>query len=96
MPYNKQTAAEAGRKSKRGPAKTTEDLRKRVKNLIDDNYEQIQKDLAVLKPKERVDAWLRLLEYSLPKQARVDVQMGLRDLLELSEEELEQTIIENL
>ena len=47
--------------------KVTQSLRANVQRLLEDNYEQVAKDIQKLSPKERADVWLRLLEYSLPK-----------------------------
>jgi hypothetical protein len=48
--------------------KTTEGLRNKVIDLIDDNYEQIKKDLAQLQPKERLRFWTDFLKFVLPEK----------------------------
>lgn len=74
MAFNSKTAAEAGRKSTRKdkPNKTTAQVRALVMDLIDDNIEQIQQDIAALDPKDRVNIWLKLLEFYLPKPREVE------------------------
>ena len=56
------------------PNKVTTALRERVDLLIDNNFERLQDDIDSLEPKERVDAILKLLEFTLPKLQRVDME----------------------
>lgn len=57
--------------------KTTEGLRNKVIDLIDDNYEQIKIDLAQLQPKERIRFWVDLLRYILPEQVETSVNQEI-------------------
>ncbi len=65
------------------PNKITGTLKDFVANLVDDNREQIVKDLKTLKPKERLAVLERLMQYVLPKQQAVSAEM---DVSELSKE----------
>lgn len=91
MPFDKKTAADAGRKSSRKGVqnKSTTALRESVQALLDDNYQQIVKDLKNLMPKERVDAWVKLLEYALPKLQRSEMSI---DISKLSDEEVDRLL----
>lgn len=98
MPFDRKTASEAGRRSSRKgvPNRSTTTLRQYVQALLDDNYEQIAQDLKKLKPKERVDAWCRLLEYALPKLQRSEMSI---DISKLSDDQVDQMLdraIQNL
>jgi len=53
--------------------KVNKDLRDKIKLFIDDNWDSLQNDLETLSPKERIDAYLKLLEYSLPKLNRTNI-----------------------
>lgn len=53
--------------------KDTKKLRERITDLLDMNWGSIQDDLKELKPKERVDAYIKLLEYALPKLQRTEL-----------------------
>lgn len=88
MKFDKKTGAAAGkRSSRRGiPNRATVTLRDAVHTLLDDNYHTIVADLKKLKPKERVDAWCRLLEYALPKLQRSEVSI---DISKLSDGEID-------
>lgn len=55
--------------------KLTVDMRERINRLLDDNLEQVEADLKQLDPKERVNAWLRLLEFALPKLQRSQIEL---------------------
>ena len=77
MGFDKSTARQAGSKSSRKgrPNKATSDLRKVVADLLDGNAEKIAKDIESLDPKDRVSAWLKLLEFSLPKLNRTQAEL---------------------
>ena len=74
MAFDSKTAAAAGKRSSRKgkPNRTTSELREMIMALLERNVTQIQKDLEALEPKERVNAWLKLLEFQLPKPRETD------------------------
>lgn len=53
--------------------KDTKALRERINHLLNKNWEAIQTDLEELTPKERIDAYIKLLEYALPKLQRTEL-----------------------
>ena len=57
-----------GGREKGVPNKVTGTLRDFVVNLIDQNREQIEKDLIALTPKERLQIIEKFMQYVLPKQ----------------------------
>ena len=67
------TGKKFGGRKKGTPNKDTKQLRLRIENLLKDNWNGILSDLESLKPKDRIDAYLRLLEYSLPKLNRTEI-----------------------
>jgi len=67
------TGKKYGGRTKGTPNKDTKQLRIRINNLLEDNWHEILNDLESLKPKDRIDAYLRLLEYSLPKLHRTEI-----------------------
>lgn len=61
----------SGNPSGRPKGKTTRakaELLSRVRLIVDDNLEQVRKDIKNLEPKERVKAITALMGYVLPKQ----------------------------
>lgn len=58
------------------PNKLTSTVRSWIVELINDNREQIEKDLKSLKPVERLTFIERLLPYILPKVERADEVEG--------------------
>ena len=62
------------------PNKITGRLKEFVVNLVDDNREQIVKDLKALKPKERLAVLERMMQYVLPKQQAVSAELDLEGL----------------
>jgi hypothetical protein len=53
--------------------KVTAPLKEAVSNLVNDNWEQVQKDIQQMRPDLRVKLIFQLLDYVLPKQKSIDV-----------------------
>lgn len=68
MPFDSHTASEAGKKSKRGPAKLTSDVKEAISLLVDDLQKDLATNLNKLEPREKADLLVKLLEYVIPKQ----------------------------
>lgn len=49
------------------PNKVTKDLRERINDFLNDNWEQIETDFAGLEPDKRVLLFERLLQFAVPK-----------------------------
>ena len=54
--------------------KTTVEMKSWVKELINGNMTQLEKDLQALEPKERWTIVERLMQFCIPKQSQVDVK----------------------
>jgi hypothetical protein len=78
MGFDTNTARQAGRKSSRTgkPNKAAADLRQVVTDLLEGNIEAITKDIQALEPKDRVTAWVKLLEFALPKLNRTQSELS--------------------
>lgn len=82
-----------GGRPKGSTNKNTTELRERISLLLDENWDDIQNDLKSLTPKERIDAYIKLLEYSLPKLNRTQLtaevgqaeSFNIRDLVRFSD-----------
>lgn len=66
------------------PNRTTADLKTRIAQLVDEEFETIKTDLDALDAKERVGAYLKFLEYVLPKQREQKI-----DLTNLTDAEID-------
>ncbi|GAB2542865.1 hypothetical protein [Spirosoma aerophilum] len=66
------------------PNKVTSNLKSRIATLMDEQFDTIITDLEQLEPKDRVTAYLKLMEYVLPKQREQKI-----DLSTLSDEQLD-------
>ncbi len=53
--------------------KATESIRSALRLLINDNLEQLQKDIDALPPKDRVNALVSLISFVVPKLNSVDL-----------------------
>jgi len=72
MALDSKTASLAGKKSSRKgiPNKVTQEHRELINKLIS-CPKDLEKDLKELSPKDRLDAIIKLLEFTTPKQSRV-------------------------
>ena len=59
---------------KGSPNKATQELREWIAKLIDDNRDQIRKDLKMLEPKERLLVLEKFIQYTLPKPISIDTK----------------------
>jgi len=57
-----------GGRAKGTPNKVTRPLKEWINNLLDDNREQIERDMKALLPKDRLIMFEKLLQYVVPKQ----------------------------
>lgn len=80
MPYKPGQSGNPKGRPKGSKHRATFELRERVKQLLDDQFDQVVDDLTNLDPKERVNAWLRLLEYALPKLQRTETTIDFSSL----------------
>lgn len=55
--------------------KDVKELRERVKMLLDSTFDRIIEDLEHLEPKDRVNAYFKLLEFALPKLKAVEAKI---------------------
>ena len=76
---------------KGSPNKTTQSVREWLTRLIDDNREQIRKDLAALEPKERLQVLEKFMQYTVPKMQSVEARV---DIDRLSDSQIDQVINE--
>lgn len=78
MGFNKDTARQAGSISSRKgrPNRATNDLRQVVTDLLEGNAEAIARDIQALEPAARVNAWVKLLEFALPKLNRTQCELS--------------------
>ena len=61
------TGKKYGGREKGTPNKMTKELRSVLKDILYQELEQIQAHLDALKPKERVELFIKLMPYVLPK-----------------------------
>ena len=76
---------------KGSPNKVTQGVREWLSKLIDDNREQMQKDLASLEPKKRLQMLEKFMQYTVPKMQSVEAKI---DLDRLTSDQLDQLIKE--
>lgn len=79
-----------GGRTKGTPNRDTKELRKRINDLIDNNFDSIQTDLDQLEPKERLDFLIKLFEYGLPKLQRVENEMFFKQSIPVNLDKYEE------
>ncbi len=80
-----------GGRQKGTPNKATSSVRSWLNNLIDNNREQIEKDLQELEPKERLQMLEKFLQYTTPKMSNVQQSI---DFNTFTEDQLNEVINE--
>ena len=56
--------------------RTTTDIKSKIAALIDDQFDSIQADLERLEPKDRIAAYMKFMEYVLPKQREQKIDLS--------------------
>ena len=72
MQFSKGHTKLGGRK-KGTPNKVSSDLRTRIKLFLDNNFEQLEKDISKLPASERVRFLIKLMEFVVPKQKSMEL-----------------------
>ena len=91
MPQPKGKTGNPNGRPKGSPNKTTQSVREWLTRLIDENREQIRKDLAALEPKERLQVLEKFMQYTVPKMQSVEARV---DIDRLSDSQIDQVINE--
>jgi hypothetical protein len=86
MPFEKGKSGNPRGRKKGTQNAVNKDLRERVKDLLESQFDQVVLDLAGLEPKERVNAWLKLSEFVLPKLQRSETVI---DFSKMSDAEID-------
>ena len=92
MPFTKETAAAAGRKSKRGKAKISMTMRQFLFELLSENKAKFRYMLEELSPRDFVTVYLKLVPYIITMRhlqkfdvsdlSRKETQDIIKDLLD--------------
>jgi len=87
MKFQKGRSKTGGRK-KGISNKVTLDLREKISMLLSSQFDQIVADFFQMEPKDRINAWIRLLEYSLQKLQRSESHVNLSNMSDSEIDEL--------
>lgn len=86
MPFDKGHEKVGGRQ-KGSLNRTHKDLKSRITEIVENGFEAIESDLEALEAKDRINAYLKLLEYIMPKQRETKI-----DIASLTDEEVEELL----
>lgn len=89
MAFQKGKSGNPGGRKKGSKNKATKTLRERVSQLLDNNFEQVVEDMKSLDAKQRVDTWVKLLEYVMPKLQRSEQVI---DVSKMSDEDIDRML----
>lgn len=54
------------------PNKITKDMREKINDFVNDNWDQVQKDYMLIEPEKRIMLFDKFLQYTLPKMKTVE------------------------
>lgn len=83
------TGRKFGGRKKGTPNKVTGTVREWLEKLIDKNRSQIERDLKVLEPKERLQILEKFMQYTIPKMQSIQTKV---DLNKLTDQQLDKII----
>lgn len=88
-PGKRPGSPKSGGRVKGSKNKASQDLKLWVKELIEANTDQIQKDLEVLQPYQRVSVIEKLLSYVIARENNVSAKI---DMTQLTDDQINQVI----
>jgi len=88
MAFKKGQSGNPDGRRKGAANKVTAELRERIKDFLDGQWDRIERDFDSLEPDKRVALFEKLLQYVLPRMASMDLE-GELDFKVLSEETLD-------
>lgn len=88
MAFKKGQSGNPNGRRKGAPNKMTAELRERIKDFLERQWDKIERDFDSLEPEKRVALFEKLLQYVLPRMASMDIE-GELDFKVLSEETLD-------
>lgn len=86
MPFKKGNSGNPIGRKPGTPNQVTGDLRQRIQKLLEGNFDKLEADIMGLEPKERINAFAKLLEFAVPKLQRTET---IIDLSKLSDYEID-------
>ena len=75
MPFKKGASGNPNGRTKGMPNAITRDLRQRVQELLEKNFDKVAANIEALEPKEQIAVWLKLAEFVLPKLQRAEMDV---------------------
>lgn len=85
MPFKK---GESGNPEGKPPGtknKINQEIRQRIANFLDENFDKVKEDLEELEPRDRVRFYIELLQFGLPKLKAIELS---NDPNSISDEDL--------
>jgi len=86
MAFKKGESGNPRGRTKGTPNAITKDLRERVRDLLENQFDKIAANVEALEPKDQISAWLKMAEFVLPKLTRTETTI---DLSKLTDEQVD-------
>ncbi len=88
MAFKKGSSGNPNGRTKGAANRVTAELRERIKDFLEGQWDKIERDFSTLETKDRVVLFEKLLQYILPRMSAVDID-GEIDFKSLSEDSLD-------
>lgn len=76
--------------------KVSATFREKVLMLLENQYPQIEKDLKALSPQDRVEIWIKLIEFAIPKLQRSEATIETIDTDTVNAQEKKKNLLDGL
>lgn len=95
MPFKKGESGNPAGKPQGTRNKTTRQMRDLISGFLADNFEDVVEAFEELKPREKVKAYVDLLQYAIPKMQSTQLKSDFEAMTDEELEELVKTLNEN-
>lgn len=80
MPFEKGNSGNPTGRPQGAKNRVNDEIRTRINNFLDENFEAVQNDIMQLEPRDRVRFYIELLQYGVPKLKQTELKTEFEDI----------------